>query len=99
MDTFGTVPWGLLAIVLVTFMVTHVIGYRPGKNPRGNFLLRVLSSFILLAALLMINLLPAAIALAAVAGFVSGRAAPALKPRPTQETRESEVTSSEGDSA
>lgn len=78
--------WVYFVGLAVTFMFAHVIGFKPSANPRGNLPLRIGSSLLLLVALLIVDPeQPAraliALPIAAAAGFVSGRSAPALKPR------------------
>ncbi len=103
MDFLGSIPlWVYFVVLGITFMVTHVIGYRPGANPRGNLLLRIASSVMLLVALLLVNpanptALLAALPIAAAAGFVSGRSAPAIKPRTPVDTRGRESEGSDRD--
>lgn len=88
MDFLGSIPmWVYFVALGVTFMAAHVFGYRPGANPKGNLALRIASSVILLVALLIVNpaqptTVLAALPIAAVAGYVSGRSAPALKAAP-----------------
>lgn len=92
MDFLGSIPmWVYFVALGITFMAAHVFGYRPGTNPKGNLALRIASSVILLVALLIVNpaqptTVLAALPIAAVAGYVSGRSAPALKSaQPTPE--------------
>lgn len=96
MDFLDSIPlWVYFVLLGITFMATHVFGYRPGGNPRGNLLLRIVSSVMLLVALLLVDpsrptALLAALPIAAAAGYVSGRSAPALKPRAPAQTQEPE---------
>lgn len=104
MDFLGSLPFWVYFVVLgITFMAAHVFGYRPGANPRGNLLLRIVSSVMLLVALLLVDpsrpaALLAALPIAAAAGFVSGRSAPALKPRAPVDARQAEGDESENQS-
>lgn len=84
------IPFWAYAIVLVlTFVVMHALFFvqrTEAKNKTLLFIGRIGSSFVLLAGLLIID--PAfapslllALALAALAGYISGRSAPPIKPK------------------
>ncbi len=83
MNPLASLPWWVLWVVLgVTFVAVHALSFRPRREPGGaGALMRVVSSALLLAGLVLVD--PAepatvllALAAAALAGFLSGRAAP-----------------------
>jgi FtsH-binding integral membrane protein len=87
-NPLASLPWWLLWVVLgVTFVVVHALAFQPRREAGGGrTLMRVVSSALLLVGLVVVD--PAepatvllALAAAAGAGFLSGRAAP---PRPTR---------------
>lgn len=84
------IPFWVYAIVLVlTFVVMHAMFFvqrTEAKNKTLLFIGRIGSSFVLLAGLLVVD--PAfapslllALALAALAGYISGRSAPPVQPK------------------
>lgn len=84
------IPFWVYAIALVlTFVVMHALFFvqrTEAKNKTLLFIGRIGSSFVLLAGLLVVD--PAfapslllALALAALAGYISGRSAPPIKPK------------------
>jgi len=74
--------WLLWVTVGVTFVVAHALAFRPRREPGGpRGALRVVSSVLLLAALVIVDpreplSVLLALAAAAVSGFLSGRSAP-----------------------
>lgn len=115
MDSFlAGIPFWVYAVVLVvTFVLMHAMFFIQRTEVKNRALLfvgRIGSSFILLAGLLIVQpempaTILAALALAALAGLVSGRSAPPLKPRPAANTAEApestiiEAESADGESA
>lgn len=81
--------WGYAIILVLTFVVMHAVFFvqrTEAKNKTLLFIGRIGSSFVLLAGLLVVD--PAfapslllALALAALAGYISGRSAPPIKPK------------------
>lgn len=85
MGLLASLPvWVLWVVVGVTFFAAHVIAFRPGRRAAGSrTAMRVLSSALLLVALVFVDpATPATVLLALLAGglggFLSGRAAPPL---------------------
>lgn|SRR5690625_972226 len=109
MDSFlASIPFWVYAVVLViTFVLMHAMFFvqRTEVKNRGLlFMGRIGSSFILLAGLLVVQpdtpvTILAALALAAFAGYVSGRSAPPLKPREAQPQSTEVVAADDASSA
>lgn len=112
MDSFlASIPFWVYAVVLViTFVLMHAMFFVQRMEVKNRGLLfvgRIGSSFILLAGLLVIQpdmpvTILAALALAVLAGYVSGRSAPPIKPReapPTAAEEVAEVLDAEGASS
>lgn len=110
MDLLSTIPLAVYWVVLaITFMAAHVFAFDAGKTsarPGANTVLRIASSLVLLVGLVIVrpdepgSILLALLA-AAVGGFLSGRAAPPLRPaakRPAAaEDHEAREAAGEGD--
>lgn len=88
MNLLSNVPnWVFYVVLGITFLVVHAVSFRPNEQgARGRVLKRVLSSVALLVGLLVVNptepaSLLAALGAAALAGYLSGRAAPPVPRR------------------
>lgn len=88
MNMLSSVPYWVFYIILaVTFLVVHAISFRPSEQEaRGRVLKRVLSSVALLVGLVVVQpsepaSLLVALGAAALAGYLSGRAAPPVPRR------------------
>ncbi len=79
--------WVFYVVLGITFLVAHAAAFRPSpEGGRGRTLKRVLSSALLLVGLIVVSpsepaSLLVALAAAAFAGFLSGRAAPPVPNR------------------
>ena len=88
MNLLSNVPgWVFYVVLGITFLVVHAMSFRPNEpGARGRVLKRVLSSVALLVGLLVVNptepaSLLVALGAAALAGYLSGRAAPPVPGR------------------
>ncbi len=90
MTFLASVPiWVYFVIMAVTFMTVHVVAFNPNRQSArgaGTTAMRLGSSGLLLVALLVMRpaapvTLLVALGLSALGGYLSGRAAPPLKPR------------------
>lgn len=106
MDVLSNLPtWVYIVILTITFMGAHVLAYNPGTPPRRPAVgtaMRVGSSLILLAGLVLVrpsdpgSILLALLA-ATVGGFMSGKAAPppralSTEPDPREQDGGSDAT-------
>lgn len=90
MTFLASVPiWVYFVIMAITFMTVHVVAFNPNRQSTrgaGTTAMRLGSSGLLLVALLVMRpaapvTLLVALGLSALGGYLSGRAAPPLKPR------------------